>query len=123
MTLKIDKEKNLLFYNTFVPCDCVNCRNFYSQIKTACRQLSDVFAKYNIDIEKPWELSSVKLKKTTEYISCQYVVFGECSDDFKMKAGDIIVRKELGGYPPVKGYEGPYFVFDFAVTLPNVIKK
>ena len=59
--VKIDKEKNLLFYNTYVPCDCVNCRNFYAQIKTACKELAELFEKNNIDIEKPWELSSVKL--------------------------------------------------------------
>ncbi len=121
--IKIDKEKNLLFYNTYVPYDCVNSRNFCSQIKSVCKELADVFEKHNIDIEKPWELSPVKLKNTTEYISCQYLVFGECPDDFKMKAGNVIVRKELGNYPSTKGFDQPNFVLDFAITLPNVIKK
>ena len=121
--IKIDKEKTLLFYNTYVPYDGASYRNFYSQIKTACEELAVLFARHNIDIEKPWELSSIKLKNTTEYISCQYLVFGECSDDFKMKVGNIIVRKELGWYPPVKEYNDPSFVLDFSITLPNVIKK
>ena len=120
--IKIDKEKNLLFYKSYIPCNCVYCRNFYAQIKSVCKSLAEYFQQYNIDIQKPYELAPINFKDKTEYISCQYLVFGECSDDFQMNIGDITLRKELS-HPSTDSYEKPNFVLDFAITLPNLIRK
>lgn len=120
--LKIDKEKNLKFYKSYMPCDCVDCRNFCKQIKSVCNDLTDFFLRNNIDIEKPFELVSFDLGEEIEYISCQYLIFGECSDDFEMNFSNMKLRKELDGHPSTKGYDEPNFVLDFSITLPKIIK-
>lgn len=119
--IKIDKEKNLEFYKSFTPCNCISCKNFCMQIKAVCKELSDYFSQLNIDIEKPYELVSLESDATTEYFSCQYLVFGECSDNFEIKLGNITLRKEIQGHPSTDAYEKPNFVLDFAISLPNAI--
>ncbi|MCM1440316.1 MAG: hypothetical protein NC131_14100 [Roseburia sp.] len=121
--IRINAAKNAKFYDSYIPCDCMNCQNFYAQIKSTCKELSDFFLQNNIDIEKPYELVSIELNNETEYISCQYLVFGECSDDYNIKIGNIVVKKEIDGHPSTDSYEQPNFVLDFSITLPNIIKK
>lgn len=101
----------------------MDCVNFCVQIKSACRDLSDFFDQYGIDVEKPWELVSFNYGENTEYVSCQYLIFGECSDDFEMVFTDTKLKKELNGHPSTSGYDEPNFVVDFSITLPNIVKK
>lgn len=120
--LKIDKDKNKLFYNLYTPCDCVNCRNFYSQIRSVCDELADFFLQFNIDIAKPFELVSIESNHITDYVSCQYLVFGECSDDLNLSIGGVSLTKNIDCHPSTKEYSQPNFILDFSITLPNVIK-
>lgn len=119
----IDKAKTISFYNSYQPCDCLNCRNFCTQIKSACKDLSEYFAKFGIDIEKPWELVAFDQESSTEYISCQYLIFGNCSDDFEKNFNNIKLKKELDGHPSTNEYEKPNFVVFFSITLPNILNK
>ena len=111
------------FFNSYKPCDCVNCRNFCSQIKSVCKELADYFSQHCIDIEKPFELAPINFDDNTEYVSCMYLVFGECSDDFKMNIGNVTLCKEVGGHPSTDSYDKPNFVLDFAIKLPNIIRN
>ncbi len=121
--IKIDKAKNAKFYNTYKPCDCMDCRNFCMQIRSACKELSAYFDKNSIDIEKPWELVSFEQGDKTEYKSCQYLIFGDCSDDFEMGLDNIKLKKELDGHPSTSEYEKPNFVLEFSIALINNISK
>ena len=62
------------------------------------------------------------IESDTTYVSCQYLVFGDCSDDFEMKFNKITLKKELDGHPSTNAYEKPNFVLDFSITLPTLIK-
>lgn len=116
----IDKDKNLVFYNAFIPCNCSDCKNFCRQIKSVSRNLTDFFAKNNVDIEKPFNLVSLTSSKNTHYISCQYLIFGECPNDFQITIDGIILKKETDGHPSTDDYETPNFILDFSVTLPSM---
>ncbi len=121
--LIIDKDKNRLFYESYTPCDCGSCKSFCSQIKSACKELTDFFAQYDIDITKPFELIPIRMDNITEYVSCQYLVFGECSDDFNITVGGMSLTKNADCHPSTKEYAQPNFILDFSVTLPNLIKE
>ena len=120
--LKVDKDKNRLFYNSFTQCDCVNCRNFCNQIKSVCKDLKDFFLQYNINIAKPFELISFESDVVTEYVSCQYLVFGECPDDLNIPIDGVSLTKNIDCHPSTKQYDQPNFILDFAITLPNLTK-
>ncbi len=121
--MKIDKDKNQEFYNSFTPCDCAYCRNFYIQIKSACKDLTDFFHEYNIDIAKPFELISIESDRLIEYASCQYLVFGECSDKLDISVGGINITRNIDCHPSTKEYDRPHFILDFSVSLPYLIEE
>ena len=120
--ISIDLDNNLQFYNSYVPCDCASCKNFCSQIRSVCSDLSNYFEQYGIDIEKPFELVALECGNEIEYVSCQYLIFGECSDDFELKLGNIILEKEYQSYPSTDNYAQPNFVLTFSITLPYLNK-
>lgn len=121
--LTIDKDKNRVFYENYTPCDCVSCKNFYSQIKSACKELADFFARYDVDVTKPFELIATETGEQIEYSSCQYLVFGECSNDLNLTVGGVCLTKNVDCHPSTKEYPQPNFILDFSVTLPNLIKE
>lgn len=120
--LKIDKNKNYLFYNSYTPCKCVDCKNFCSQIKAINKDLTDFFIQNNIDITKPFELIAIKSNDSTEYIG-QYLVFGECTDGFNLFVGKINLTKNNDIHPSTTEYAQPNFILEFSITLPNLIKE
>ena len=120
--LKTDKNKNKLFYDSYTPCNCLNCRNFCSQIKSVCPDLANFFVQNNIDIEKPFELIAFESDGKTEYVGCQYLVFGECPDDFDLCIDGVNLTKNIDNHPSTKEYDQPNFILDFSISLPNLIK-
>lgn len=107
------------YYASETPCDCAYCKNYCKQIKSACNELSESLASYGIDIEKPFELVFVDSDDFIEYVDCQYLVLGECPDDFGITVGGITVTKNTTCHPSVSQYPRPNFVLSFSVTLPD----
>lgn len=116
-----DKDKNRAFYDSHTPCDCADCKNFCMRITAACKDLAEFLSRYDIDIEKPFNLVSIDRGEFTEYFSCQYLAFGECPDDFEMDLSNVTLRKETDGHPSTKEYGEPNFVIDFSIVLPRIV--
>lgn len=91
MFINLEMTKQL--YNNFPKdwiCQCENCKLFYSNVKDSFVELANWLKQYNIEIDKPFELSSIELDDgTIEYLEAQYVVIGTCEDDFSVCVGDI----------------------------------
>lgn len=57
-------------------CDCIGCRNYYTQIKSTFPILDKFLKDFGIDIEKPDEIESIDNDNTIQYIMAGYTVCG-----------------------------------------------
>ena len=121
--INVNLEKTKEYYEEYEDiCDCEYCRNYCLQIKKEYPKLAEYLNKYNINIEKPWELVSIEEKDEVYYLSCMYVVMGNCGDEYKKSIDDINIYKSTN-YPNPK-LEEEYFVLEFStISLSNILKK
>ena len=118
--MKIDIEKTKEFYNSLgydELCNCDYCKNYYEKIKETYPEIATCLSKFGIDIAKPYEISSLEPENgNLIYSVCQYIVFGNCEDDFCEKVGDIKFKKSEN-YPNIN-IEDEHFVLDiFGIKL------
>ena len=117
--MNVDTEKNKEYYKTAEPCQCDVCRYFCRHIRKALPEVADHLDTLNVDIEKPFELIWMDCNDDghIDFIGCQYIVFGSCDDDLKLKIGDIDFINNTDMHPTT-GIEEEHFVLDFGkVTM------
>ena len=113
----VDIEKTKQYYSSLKQealCNCNYCKNYYSQIKTEFPEVSEYLASFGVDIEKPFETSPLEpdTNGILEYCCCQYIVFGDYSDTFNHKIGNIVFR--IAKSYPSTGLKDKHFVLEFS---------
>lgn len=93
MEIKIDKQKTQKYYRSddSLPCECEICKYYIENIKSLCPEINEYFERIDVDILRPFELVWIDIDGKIQYLSCQYVVYGLCSDDFSDTVGDLTV--------------------------------
>ena len=105
--MRVDIERNKTYYKSedSIPCNCGDCINYINKIENKYPFIKSYLDLIGVDVLRPFELSSInnEEEKTVEYISSQYLVFGECEDDFKETILGIEIVKGTS-YPGVPEY-------------------
>lgn len=114
--MKISIEKTKEYYVTLDVsslCDCGYCINYRKQIKSRYPVLTSYLAALGVDIEKPYEASPLEAGNdgTMSYCCCQYIVFGECGNEFSDCIEGAEIRK-ASSYPGT-GITEEHFVLEF----------
>ncbi len=62
--INVDVNENRNFYaqQTFVPCDCGYCQNFYEYIEQYYPKICKYLESIGVDISQPWEVSALEPK-------------------------------------------------------------
>ena len=117
--MKADKKRTEAYYAALAEgelCHCAYCRNFYARVKAAYPLTVVFLAELGADIEKPLETMPLEPENGFLEYCAQYLVFGECEDDFSFENGETECRKAVS-HPSIEAEE-PYFVLEcFGVTL------
>ncbi|WP_461815671.1 hypothetical protein [Faecalimonas sp.] len=118
--MNVNVHQNIAYYSHLPEkalCDCVYCKNYYSQVKSAYPEVAAYLLRLGIDIEKPFETSPLEPQNGyLTYCCCQYIAFGSCSDTFYHKIGNVEFRKATS-YPNTHITE-QHFVLDvWPITL------
>ena len=121
--MKIDFDKNIEYYKSkqSTPCDCEVCQIYYKNIKSKYPEIVNYLESIKVDILRPFELIWLENeeKKQIEFYGCQYIVFGECEDDFKLQIGNITLEKTYI-HPSTDNIKGKHFVLEFGtIILPD----
>ena len=74
-------------------CDCAYCQNYVREIKATYPEIAEYLFSLGIDIEKPFETMPLEPDETghIEYISAQYIAYGEPDDFVKTVIGSVNV--------------------------------
>ena len=74
-------------------CDCAYCQNYVREIKVTYPKVAEYLCSLGIDIEKPFETMPLEPNEAgyIEYISAQYIVYGESDDFVKTVIGSVHV--------------------------------
>lgn len=112
--LKINLEKTGEFYmsNDSLPCHCKYCKNYYDNIQSMYPEICSYLDSLGIDVMRPWELSPGEPDENNiiEYI-CQYVVFGDCKEDYSHKINDV--EFYISKTYPSTNIDDNHFVIEF----------
>lgn len=118
--MEVNLNRNFEYYQSdeSLPCDCVVCRNFFVQIKEKFPEINEYLLSLNVDICRPFELVWVELEKENKikYWGCQYIVFGNCENDFVKKIGDIEFINNTT-FHPITGISEEHFILDFGMLV------
>ncbi len=114
--MTIDFDKNAKYYKSdeFLPCDCEICKLYYQKVKTNYPEITRYLESINVDILRPFELLWVENEQNDQikFSNCQYIVFGDCEDDFKEHIGNITLEKSFL-HPSTSNIQGEHFVLEF----------
>ncbi len=122
--MKVNLLKNLEYYKSdeSIPCDCDMCKIYYKNIKDKYPKIAAYLETLKVDILRPFELLWIENKKdeTIEYLGCQYIVFGQCDEDFKFQIDEVVFENNTCFHPSTEHIEGEHFVLNFGkIVLPN----
>lgn len=121
----MDIEKTKEYYRNLNEkdlCDCVYCRNYIGQIRTAYPKISNLLQDIGVDITKPFETIPLDPDENNivEYIAAQYVVFGDKEDFECIKSDDVIINIAQN-YPSTEMKE-PHFVVEIHPIFLKMLK-
>lgn len=120
MKVNLDKNKKYYSKTDLEICDCNFCEIYKNKIKKLYPNINRFLDKFNIDISKPFELTYFEYEDRVEYY-CQYVCFGNCSNDFSFKIDDIEFTKNIDSHPDTKIKE-EHFVLEFGKVIIQINK-
>ena len=119
--MKINKELNLNYYDSYVPCNCEMCENYYLQIKDKFPNICAFLESMNINPLKPFELIWDDEEEYCVYFDCQYLVFGEIEENYKEVIDEIEITQNKYFHPST-GVEEEHFILSFGpIKLKNII--
>lgn len=111
--MNIDYSKTKEFYKNYNDlCDCEMCLFYYQNVINNYPDLYNYLNERNINIQKPFDLGYpyINDKGNIIYPIAQYVVIGECKDDFSIYLDGVSLSK--GKFYPNVSIVEPYFVLD-----------
>lgn len=99
-------------------CDCAYCQNYVSEIKNTYSKVAEYLFSLGIDIEKPFETMPLEPDDMgyIEYISAQYIVYGNPYDFVKTVIGSVNVDV-TGTHPSTKINETHFVIEIYPVRL------
>lgn len=94
--MNLDIEGTKSYYDHIINrdlCDCAYCQNYVREIKVTYPKVAEYLCSLGIDIEKPFETMPLEPDEAgyIEYISAQYIVYGEPDDFVKTVIGSVHV--------------------------------
>lgn len=103
-------------------CDCTYCQNYISRVKATYPKVAEYLSSLGIDIEKPFETMPLEPDETgnIEYISAQYIVYGEPDDFVKTVIGSVNVDA-ANTHPSTQINEAHFVIEIYPVRLKWVI--
>lgn len=116
--MKINFFKTERFYlsDSSKPCECEYCKNYTRQIAKEYPKLASHLKNMNVDICRPFELMSLeKGDNRIEYMLCQYIVFGECDDDYSFEIDNV--KLEKSSLHPPTSIKDEHFVLEFGPVV------
>lgn len=116
----IDYENSKKYYERFIPCNCEICRLYYSKISECYPEIKEYIQSLGADILKPFELIPVEFEgeRRIEYISCQYIIFGQCEDGFEKQINGVRFFRNDDNHPLDNDIKERHFILDFGpVTI------
>lgn len=124
----VDIEKTQKYYETHSLCDCVCCRNYYTQIRGLFPKLESLLNDFGIDISRPDEICSVEMNNYIDYLSVDYTVCGKIK---KMGSYEIDINDNLflsisfnEGFVSPNEQTGDYFTISVRqISLPWVLDE
>lgn len=124
----VDIEKTKKYYRTHSLCECVCCRNYYTQIKERLPKLTAFLNDFGVDISKPDEICSVEMENSIDYLSVDYTV---CGNIVKPSEYEIDIYDDLflsivvtDRFVSPNEQTGPYFTFSvMPINLPWVLDE
>ena len=109
----VDREKTEQYYRTHTLCDCVDCRNYYAQVKTQFPQLDAFLSEFGVDIARPDETMSVELEGRVEYLNVDYTVCGRIQTigegEIMLQDGRLLHMAVTEGFASPNEQTGDYF--------------
>ena len=120
----MNTEKTRQYYDQLTEadiCNCLYCRNYIKEIKTAYPELSAFLDQLGVDIEKPFETIPVEpVNGVMLYSGVQYVVLGT-EDRFKVtEIGSV--RVFIADSHPMTDITEDHFVIEIAPIYLNWVK-
>lgn len=116
MNVDMNKTKEYYLSNDSVPCECAYCQNYIFKIEQKYPAIVQYLASMNIDATRPFELMSVELDKIeVEYSLCQYIVYGDCEEDYHSSIDGIEFGKS--SCHPSTNIKGNHFVLEFGPVV------
>lgn len=119
--MNINKELTNKFYESYNPCNCVDCRFFIKNIENNQANIFKYLKSFNINPLKPYELVSIlnEKDKMIEYLDCVYVVFGTIDNAIETTIDGIkITSCNKERYPLLKTND-EYFLITFGPVYMN----
>lgn len=126
-TVDIDETKK--YYSTHSLCDCECCRNLYAQIKAVSSKLDAYLSEFGVDICRPDEAASIKMKNYIDYLFVGYTVTGvmETHGIYETDIDDFHVTISRGDnayeWFPNEQKEPCFFVSISNISLPWVLDE
>lgn len=83
--LNLDIRRTKLYYEQISNsdlCDCAYCQNYVREIKATYPEITEYLFSLGVDIEKPFEIMPLEPDESgyIEYISVQYIIYGDPND-------------------------------------------
>ncbi len=99
-------------------CNCVYCQNYVRRIKLAYPSLADYLNHLGVDIAKPFDTMPLEQDEMgyIEYISAQYIVYGESSDFIKATIDSVNVDI-AESHPSIKIEEVHFVIEVYPIRL------
>ena len=112
MNVDMNKTKEYYLSSDSLPCKCAYCQNYVRKIGQKHPDVMRFLTGINIDITRPFELMSVELDKNSiEYMLCQYIVYGNCKDDYHNSINGIEFGKS--SCHPSTNITEEHFILEF----------
>ncbi len=123
----VDVKKTKEYYKKHSVCDCIYCRNYYTQIKNKFPKFNSFLSEFGIDISKPDEITSVEMDYYIDYISVDYTVCGnvESMGEYEIDIYDDLFLSIVitNGFASPNEQTGEYFTISvMQIKLPWVLE-
>ncbi len=117
--MEINKDKTIAFYTSYIPCNCGDCKIYIRNIEKMYPEICAYLTSIGVNPLKPFELMSIDDGMSQlEFVSCEYIVFGNADNDFKITINNMDI--EVSYLHPILDTKDDYFILMFG---PIMIEK
>lgn len=119
--MSINVKKTIEYYETFLPCNCGDCRFFSKHIEIEQSDVCDYLKSFGINPVKPYELVSLynEKEKNIEYFDCAYVVFGCPNTEIEKLINGVEIKSCSKENYPLLDVDDDYFFISIGPVFIN----